>query len=519
MGCTNSEEDQVKPEKQEKPKFNRGNKRRVTDSKNKDIRKNYEFISMLGNGSFGKVRLYRDKNYKELLFAIKTLKKEGISNYHFNLLKREVDILSNMDHPYIVKYFGIFEDDFFIHIVMEYLKGHDLSKIISLKNYNDFNENQMGQIIHQLLKALSFIHSKNIIHRDIKPENILFSDKRNIFSLKLIDFGLAAFSEQDKKIVGTPSYMSPEMVDGNGTYVSDIWSVGVVVYQMLTGKLPFEKNDDEENTNELLYQRIKKEEYNKERLQKIDCSEDVIDFIDKALKKDVKSRMTVEEALNHPWIKKFNINSLDPSLINEDSIQLFLNFSNKPALQKEIYYFLAKISNENDIAIYKNIFNFFDVNNKGGLSKNDLKEGLAKNKINIDEETLGIIFDGLDFHNNGKIYYSEFLAAMVSSKDFNKEEKIISVFNLLKENEQNNNYITYDSLENAAKALNLNINKESLQHCFKKLNGHISLEKFQKIILDDNSEEKSSENINFMPTISNGCKSKRNSLFVSKKTH
>ena len=82
MGCTNSEEDQVKPEKQEKPKFIRGNKRRVTESKNKDIRKNYEFISMLGNGSFGKVRLYRDKNYKELLFAIKTLKKEGISNYH-----------------------------------------------------------------------------------------------------------------------------------------------------------------------------------------------------------------------------------------------------------------------------------------------------------------------------------------------------------------------------------------------------------------------------------------------------
>ena len=67
--------------------------------------------------------------------------------------------------------------------------------------------------------------------------------------------------------------------------------------------------------------------------------------------------------------------------------------------------------------------------------------------------------------------------------------------------------------------INLNINKERLQHCFKKLNGHISLEKFQKIILDDNSEEKSSENINFMPTISNGCKSKRNSLFVRKKTH
>ena len=193
MGCTNSEEDH------DKSQIRRQNKRRVTESKNKDIRKNYEFISMLGNGSFGKVRLYRDKNYKELLFAIKTLKKEGITSYHFSLLKQEVDILSNMDHPNIVKYFGIFEDDYFIHIVMEYLKGQDLSKIISLKNYTDFNENQMGQIIHQLLKALSFIHSKNIIHRDIKPENILFSDKRNIFSLKLIDFGLATFQEQEKK--------------------------------------------------------------------------------------------------------------------------------------------------------------------------------------------------------------------------------------------------------------------------------------------------------------------------------
>ena len=98
---------------------------------------------------------------------------------------------------------------------------------------------------------------------------------------------------------------------------------------------------------------------------------------------------------------------------------------------------------------------------------------------------------------------------MVSSKDFNKEEKIISVFNLLKENEQNNSYITYDSLENAAKALNLNINKERIQHCFKRLNGSINLEKFQKIILDEVSEGQLEESINFMPTISNGCKPKR----------
>ena len=502
MGCMNSEEEKVTPQRTEK--------RRVTQSKNKDVRKNYEFVSMLGNGTFGKVRLYRDRNYKELLFAIKTLKKEGISAYQFSLIKREVDILSNMDHPNIVKYFGIFEDDHFIHIVMEYLKGHDLSKIISLKNYNDFNENQMGIIIQQLLKALSFIHSKNIIHRDIKPENILFSDKRNLYSLKLIDFGLAANSDQDKKTVGTPSYMSPEMIDGESTFESDIWSVGVIVYQMLTGELPFEgKKDDNFKT---LHEKIKKENYDTKILDDKDCSEEVKDFINKALQKNIKNRLTVDEALNHPWINKFSTNSLDPSLIKEDWIQLFIQFSKRPALHKEIFYFFAKISNETDIANFKNIFNFFDANNKGALSKEDLGEGLKKNKFDIDEDTLDYIFKGLDFHNNEKISYSEFLAVMVSSKNFNKEEKIKSVFNLLKENELNNNYITYDSLENASKALNLNINKERIKECFKKLNGHLNLEKFEKLILEDHFEDNLSDEGKLFSNTNNQIRSKRGSL-------
>ena len=500
MGCTNNEE--------EKPSSQRAYNRRVTQSKNKDIRKNYEFISMLGNGSFGKVRLYRDKNFKELLFAIKTLKKEGISPYQFNLLKREVDILSNMDHPNIVKYFGIFEDDLFIHIVMEYLKGQDLSKIISLKNYNDFSENQMGIIIQQLLKALSFIHSKKIIHRDIKPENILFSDKKNLYTLKLIDFGLAANSDQEIKTVGTPSYMSPEMIDGNVTYVSDIWSVGVIVYQMITGDLPFIGKDDD---NKTLYEKIKNGNYDTEILNEKDCSEEVKDFINKALQKDIKNRLTVDEALNHPWIKKFSINNLDQSLINEDSIKLFIQFSKRPALHKEIFYFFAKISNETDIVDYKNVFNSFDANNKGCLSKEDLKTGLEKNKIDIDEDTLDCIFKGLDFHNSGRISYSEFLAAMVSSKNFNKEEKIKSVFNLLRESEQNKDYITYDSLENAAKALNLNINRERIKLCFDKLNGHLSLEKFQKLIMNENFEDESIE-----PTSNNFNEMKRNLTYSFK---
>ena len=481
MGCSNANEEK---------EFKRSNKRRVTESKNKDIRKSYEFICMLGNGSFGKVRLYRDRNYKDLLFAIKTLKKEGIPQFQFNLLKSEVNILSNLDHPNIVKYFGTFEDEFFIHIVMEYLKGHDLDKIISLKNYTGFDEKNMCQIIQQLLKALSFIHSKNIIHRDIKPENVLFSNKKNYSSLKLIDFGLATFLKQDNKSVGTPFYMSPETIDGNSTFQSDIWSVGIIVYQMITGKLPF-VGDDKENGNQSLYNKIKNEDYDEECLNEIECSDEVKDFIHKSLVKDVQGRMTTQEGLSHPWIQKFCVKSIDKTYINHETIRVLLDFAQKTRLQKEIYYFIAKVCNECDIDKFKSFFNQLDIYNVGSLTKNEIKDGFKKNEIEIEEDDLEEIFKGLDFHKVGVINYSEFLSAMVSSKNFDKEEKLISVFNLLRENEQNRNYINHESLMSAIKALNLNINEEEIKQCFKEYDDEINFEYFKKIILNDEIDKKS----------------------------
>jgi len=477
MGCCNN----IKTEENnEHEKL----KHRISKSKNIDVRKNYEFISMLGNGSYGKVRLYRDRRYKDLLFAIKTLKKEGIPQYQFNLLKSEVHILSNLDHPNIVKYFGVFEDDWYVHIVMEYLKGYDLYKIISLKKYTGFDEKDMCEIIQQLLKALSFIHSQNIIHRDIKPENILFANKRDYSTLKLIDFGLATYQKKDTKSVGTPFYMAPEMIDGNSCPQSDIWSVGIIVYLMLTGKYAFEAKEGEN-----LYEKIKNNEVDMQPLIDSECSEEAKDFITKCLKKKYTERMTSTECLEHAWINKFCIKK-NSNLLNNDTVDTLLDFANKNALQKEIYYFIAKISSENDINKLKQFFNQLDVDNSGTLTIEEVEKAFKQIHIDITDEELKQIWEGLDFHKDGQVNYSEFLAAMVSSYNFQKEEKLWSVFNLFKEGNKSKNYITYDSLYNAAKALNLNINESEIKKCFEKYDEEIDFEKFKKLIMESEQEDK-----------------------------
>ena len=470
-------------------------KKRVIQPTNSDIRKNYEFISMLGHGAFGKVRLYRDRNYKDLLFAIKTLKKEGIPEYQFNLLKSEVSILSDLDHPNIVKYFGTFEDDYYIHILMEYLKGHDLNKIINLKKYTGFEEKDMAKIIQQLLKALSFIHSKGIVHRDIKPENILFSNKKDYSTLKLIDFGLAT-TKRDRKTVGTPFFMSPEMIKGDSCPKSDIWSVGIIVYYMLTEKLAFDEkkpsndhNGHHNNKEKTLFEKIKKEDYDINPLIEIKCSDEAIDFVKNCLKKSVKERYDTQQCLNHAWIKKYDSKN-DSNILISKARDTLLDFVKKTALQKEIYYFIAKISTENDLAKLKNFFNQLDRRSAGILSIDDIENGFKEIGIKITDSELKLIWEGLDFHKDGQVNYSEFLAAMISSYHFEKEEKLWSVFNLFKENKKNRNYITYESMSNAVKALNLNIDENELKNCFKQFNEELKFEDFKKIIVDDEKEEK-----------------------------
>ena len=265
---------------------------------------------------------------------------------------------------------------------------------------------------------------------------------------------------------------------------------------MLTEKYAFyEKkpnNDHKEhhkNKEKTLFEKIKKGDYDINPLIEIKCSDEVIDFVKNCLKKSTRERYDTQQCLNHAWIKKYDSKN-DSNILISKARDTLLDFVKKTALKKEIYYFIAKISTENDLVKLKNFFNQLDRRSTGILSIDDIENGFKEVGIKITDAELKLIWEGLDFHKDGQVNYSEFLAAMISSYHFEKEEKIKSVFNLFKENKKNKNYITYESMSNAAKALNLNIDENELKNCFKQFNEELNFEDFKKIIVDDEKDEK-----------------------------
>lgn len=373
-----------------------------------DYKKKYEFLSILGTGGFGKVRLYRDKKCPDMKFAIKTIKKNFINKHGIASIKREVEILRKLDHPNIVNYYETYEDDQYIHIMMEYIPGDNLLKMISNKSYTDVSERGIMEITVVLLKTVQFLHNNNIVHRDLKPENILFSINGDYQSLKLIDFGLSiGFREKDTYRVGSPYYMAPEMLHGEFSFASDIWSLGVILYFMITGRQPFHAK-----SRSRIAEKIKQGKYDKPLLAKSHCSDELKDLIKKILIVEPKKRISVQAMLDHPWITK-SYKIQQNAQLDREILSSLKEFNQKNLLQKEILFVMARISKENEIQKLKQAFKLIDKDNSGEIEYNCIPLIFERAGITPSSKEVDSLWNSLDFHQDGKINYSEFLAATI----------------------------------------------------------------------------------------------------------
>ena len=255
----------------------------------------FDIGRQLGHGKFGNVYLAREKRSRYVV-ALKVIYKSQLKSTHVQTqLKREVEIQSHLLHKNILRLFGYFYDDNKIYLILEYAPRGELYH--RLKKCGRFCDQTAAKYTCQIIDALQFCHSKNIIHRDIKPENILLNNQGD---LKIADFGWSVHAPSSRRatMCGTLDYLPPEMVlhEPYDEKV-DHWCVGVLTYEFLVGKPPFEHED-----TSVTYKRIIAVEY-----QVPDYVHPYArDFIASLLRKLPRDRMSFESAKVHPWLTTFH---------------------------------------------------------------------------------------------------------------------------------------------------------------------------------------------------------------------
>ena len=258
-----------------------------------ELKQNYVIdgkTKVLGSGAFGKVFMTTNKVDTSLKVAIKVLDKEKLKD-NIECIMEEVAILNTLDHPNIVKYYETYDDNKYIYLVMEYITGGQLfDKITAQKNQN-FSEHDACTYMRELFSCINHCHASGIVHRDIKPENIMISNENTV---RLIDFGLSKASKKKNlsTIAGTPYYMAPEVLSGNYSSKADIWSLGVLLYTLVSGYLPFQGSTSAE-----VFRKIREGEFHFKHAEFNEVSDECKDLIKQLLETNVNKRPTGLKAL------------------------------------------------------------------------------------------------------------------------------------------------------------------------------------------------------------------------------
>jgi calcium/calmodulin-dependent protein kinase I len=253
----------------------------------------------LGSGHFAKVRLGEHIETKAKC-AVKVIKKpQGAKK---QLVENEVDILKAVKHPYIVQCYDVEETESKVYLFMELMSGGELFDRIVDKGH--FTEKDAIDVSIKLIDSIKYLHSLGIAHRDLKPENMLMTDKGDDAEVKITDFGLSKFFDEQSAVMktscGTPGYIAPEVLKMKGyDKQCDVWSLGVIIYILLCGFPPFYADNDAQ-----LYEKIKKGQYEFLRPYWDPISDNAKALIRRMLTVDPKERITCDEALQHPWLKE-----------------------------------------------------------------------------------------------------------------------------------------------------------------------------------------------------------------------
>ncbi|KAK8803423.1 hypothetical protein WA158_001117 [Blastocystis sp. Blastoise] len=274
-----------------------------------DVYNKYAIGPVLGRGRFGVVKMAEALS-DHTIYAVKIINRTKVSE---KTLEHELTVLrvikERITHPNIVQTFEIYEDDYLIHIVMEYMSGGDLFERISRKGH--YTESDAATITRIIAEVLDNLHKHNIIHRDIKPENIIYSSLEDNASLKLADFGCCLIrdmnDDSNMELVGTPGFVAPEVISSCVyTPACDVFGLGVTLYILLVGYPPFIGKTTQE-----IFEKTQSGEYLFFPNDWLDISSSALSLVRAMMDVNPAKRITVTEILNHPWIHDPHTTTMD----------------------------------------------------------------------------------------------------------------------------------------------------------------------------------------------------------------
>ncbi|OMJ75498.1 hypothetical protein SteCoe_25347 [Stentor coeruleus] len=387
----------------------------------------YNLISFpIGYGSYGEVWICDHIRSKEKR-AVKIIDKLWLSSELIDKksVLNEVDILKTLDHPNILKIFEYFEDERYYYIVMEYCPEGDLFD--ELEKVNKYDEDSAAKIMSQIFSAVSYIHNKNIVHRDIKLENILISSRDKNLHIKLIDFNIATFNigKRLSKFTGTSFYIAPEVIKENYDEKCDVWSCGVIMFLLLTGKFPFDGSSREE-----ILSKISQVNLNLKSVIMENISPAAKNLLELILMKNPKSRYTAKQALEHPWIRVNGCQRTDDKVLKK-TLTRMLSITKKPKL-KEVFqiFILGQVQENNqELKHLESVFLELDEDRNGVISRSELTDRLCMDMNLVDAlKEVERIWKLVDNDGSGNIDYTEFLRAALQEESYVCKENLRKAF-------------------------------------------------------------------------------------------
>ena len=435
----------------------------------------YTVIKKLGTGTYASVVLVKHKinNSIRAMKIIPKRRKKGTNITNESDVINEVQLLIKVDHQNIVKIFEFYSGEKEYYLVMEYCSGGELFDTIIKSRLTEI---QCAYIMYQIISAINYCHKMKIIHRDLKPENILIKkDEEGFYRVKICDFGTSqAFKIGDiqNKRVGSAYYIAPEVIQKKYNSKCDMWSCGVVMFVLLTQKVPF--RGKEENS---ILQNVLVGQYKSQLLD--NYLPYAKDLVGKLLERDIKKRINAETALNHPWFDVFKSKEILNDIQHKEMIKRFVNnlknYRRTSLIQETaLTYLVHNYPDLDQVVNACKLFGKIDINGNGKITLIDLTNGLCKLLKNKNmEEDAKRIFENLDVEGTNYLYYEEFIKAAVDKKIFLDEEALKLTFSFF--DKEKKGVITFDSILNIFKDSTKKDDNINLEEELKKLINEMNL--------------------------------------------